>query len=103
MSCAPSILVSSHDRPTICCGFLIVAMSVLRTPSREPRLFPYRLSMSGASPMPDPAQSPTSQTTFTFGSPDLTVEDAQPYQLLPQPFGHCSLQRGSGLFSYFLS
>ena len=63
-----------------------------------PRLHPYRLSMSGASPMLDSAQSPTRQTTFTFGSPDLTVEDAQPYLLLAQPFGHCSLQRASATF-----
>jgi len=82
MSCAPRpILASSHDRHTICCGFLIVAMSVLRSPSRMPRLHSYRLSMSGASPMLGSAQSPTRQTTFTFGSPDLAVEDAQPYLL----------------------
>ena len=31
--------MSSHDAPTTCCGFLIVAMSVLRSPSRRPRLF----------------------------------------------------------------
>jgi hypothetical protein len=87
------IPVSSHNTEPICCGFLIVAMSVLRSPSRMPRLHSYRLSMSGASPMLNSALSPTCQTTFTFGSPDLTVEDAQPYLLLAQSFGHCSLQR----------
>ncbi len=76
-----SIPVSSHDFTPTCCGFLIVAMSVLRSPPRMPRLHSYRLSTSGASPMLASARSPTRQTTFTFGSPDLTVEDAQPYLL----------------------
>lgn len=76
-----------------CCGFLIVAMSVLRSPPRMPRLHSYRLSPSGASPMLASARRPARQTTFTFGSPDLTVEDAQPYLLVAQSFGHCSSQR----------
>ena len=92
------ILASSRDFSTTCCGFLIVAMSVLRSPTRTTRLRPYRLSPSGAGPMLDSARSPTRQTTFTFGSPDLAVEDAQPYLLLSQPFGHCSLQRALTTF-----
>ena len=88
-----TILVSSRDCRATCCGFLIVAMSVLRSPPRMPRLHSSRLSMSGASPMLDSARSPTRRTTFTFGSPDLAVEDAQPYLLFSQSFGRCSLQR----------
>jgi hypothetical protein len=92
------ILVSSHNTEPICCGFLSVAMSVLRMPSRMPRLHSYRLSMSGASPMLGSAQSQARQTTFTFGSPYLMVVDARPYLLFPQSFGHCSLQRALATF-----
>jgi len=93
------IPVSSRDTAPICCGFLIVAMSVLRSPSRMPRLHSYRLSMSGASPMLNSAQSPTRQTTFTFGSPYLTVVDAQPYLLLSAVIRALFLTAGLGYFS----
>jgi hypothetical protein len=75
------ILVFSHDSRAPCCGFLIVAMLILRTPPRTPKLCPNRLPQSGASPsrsllgindLPSPTALSLGVRTLRLQTPDPT-------------------------------
>ena len=93
-----SILVFSQDLASPCCGFLIVAMLILRTPPRTPKLCPNRLPQSGASPSRSllGINDLPSSTAIISGSLNLSVADARPYQFhqLAELFGYCPVRQG---------
>ena len=81
MDC-PSI---THDCDSTCCGFLIVAVSILRSPTRTTRLRSYRLVRLRLAPSWFLLKSQL--VSLTFGSPILANADAQPYR----PYSHSGI------------